>query len=62
MNTQNCTKCKGGRLKEESLSVYINHNNIFTLCRKSINELLSYFNTLQLAEYQIEIASGNHFA
>ena len=57
MNTQNCTKCKGGRLKEESLSVYINHNNIFTLCRKSINELLSYFNTLQLAEYQIEIAS-----
>ena len=57
MNTQNCTKCKGGRLKEESLSVYINHNNIFNLCRKSINELLSYFNTLQLAEYQIEIAS-----
>jgi len=57
MNTQNCTKCKGARLKEESLSVYIDNNNIFTLCRNSIKELLSYFDNLQLAKYQVEIAS-----
>jgi len=57
MNTQSCTKCKGGRLKEESLSVYIDKNNIFTLCEKSINELLNYFNNLKLAKYQVKIAS-----
>jgi len=57
MNTQNCTKCKGARLKKESLAVYINNNNIFSFCSYSIKELLDYFHNLKFEKPKIQIAS-----
>ena len=57
MNTQNCTTCKGARLKKDSLSVFINANNIFTLCQYSITELLSFFSSLTISPEKLKIAS-----
>ena len=57
MNTQHCSLCKGARLKQESLSVFIKKNNIATLCDYSITDLLKYFKELKLKSSDLKIAS-----
>ena len=57
MNTQNCSHCKGARLKQESLSVFIENNNISSLCDYSIRDLLKYFKELKLNSSDLKIAS-----
>ena len=57
MNTQYCTSCKGARLKKESLSVYINEDNIFKLCQYSISDLLTFFSSLKIKPEKLKIAS-----
>ena len=62
MNTQHCSLCKGARLKQESLSVFIKKNNIATLCDYSITDLLKYFIELKLKSSDLKIASDIFFS
>ena len=57
MNTQYCSMCKGARLKKDSLSVFINSNNIFALCQYSIADLLSFFSSINLEPEKLKIGS-----
>ena len=57
MNTQNCSLCKGARLKQESLSVYLQNDNISSLCDYSITDLLKYFNMLKIKNAHLKIAA-----
>jgi excinuclease ABC subunit A len=50
MSTLSCPKCKGARLKPESLSVRINQKNIWQITAMSIKEALVFFSELALNE------------
>ena len=56
MTIQKCPKCRGARLKPASLFVKINRNNIEDLAQKTIGDLYSFFNVLQLTQRQEIIA------
>ncbi|HID08242.1 MAG TPA: excinuclease ABC subunit UvrA, partial [Armatimonadetes bacterium] len=56
MTTHPCPKCKGARLRPESLAVTINGWNIADVCKLSVKDALEFFNNLELAERQRIIA------
>lgn len=45
-----CPLCKGKRLNEVALSVYVNSKNIWDVCNMPINEVLQYFKSLSLSD------------
>ena len=56
MSVRQCKKCKGKRLKSESLSVTVGEKNIDELTRLSVSETLSFFENLQISDTEKEIA------
>lgn len=57
-DTTHCQKCKGHRLKEETLCVRINKLNIGEVCSKTIDDTIKWFDELpaHLSETQLSIA------
>lgn len=51
-----CTTCRGSRLKEDILSIYINKKNIFDLTNMSIKDLRIFLDKLKLTNEQKEIS------
>lgn len=51
-----CNTCHGARLKEESLSVYINKKNIYDLTKMSICELYDFLDKLVLNKEEVQVA------
>jgi excinuclease ABC subunit A len=56
MAQQKCPKCKGNRLKPETLAIFINDKHIGDVTKLSIAEAYDFFETLQLTEKQMTIA------
>jgi len=56
MATHICRSCQGTRLKPESRAVRINGKNIVDVTRMSIKEARSFFESLQLSEFQKRVA------
>lgn len=50
MSDSHCPKCKGARLKPESLAVTVGNKNIHELCLLSIRDELEYIESLVLSE------------
>jgi excinuclease ABC subunit A len=50
MSSLSCPACKGARLKPESLSVRINHKNIWEITGMPIKEAINFFSGLKLTE------------
>lgn len=50
MSDSPCPKCKGARLKPESLAVTVGDKNIYELCLLSIKDELNYIESLKLSE------------
>ncbi len=51
-----CPTCKGARLDDKVLSIYIKNKNIYELTKMSIKDLLEWFSKLKLNKEQTEIA------
>ncbi len=51
-----CTACEGNRLRKETDYVKVGKVSISELVQKPLDELLGFFNTLQLDKYDVEIA------
>lgn len=51
-----CPDCNGKRLKSQALNVLIDHKNIADICTMTIDEAYQFFEGLQLAEYEKNIA------
>ncbi len=47
-----CSKCKGSRLRPEALNVRISDKNIFDLAKMSIDDLILFFEKLELSEFE----------
>ncbi len=56
MSSLPCPACNGARLKEESLSVKLNHKNIYEVTQMSIKEARDFFAKLELSERENLIA------
>jgi len=56
MSVRQCKKCKGKRLKSESLSVTVGDKNIDELTRLSVSESLVFFEKLKITDTEKEIA------
>lgn len=56
MSTKSCPKCKGHRLKPESLAVTVGSSNIAYVTGLSIGEALEWFDGLKLTEKEETIA------
>lgn len=56
MSVKQCKKCKGKRLKSESLSVTVGEKNIDELVRLSVADSLLFFKNLQITDTEREIA------
>lgn len=56
MSNTPCPKCKGARLKRESLAVTVGNKNIHELTCMPVNEIKAFFDNLQLTERQYLIA------
>lgn len=56
MKESKCPKCKGYRLKEESLSVKIENTNIIEITDMSVEKALKFFTDLELEGNKREIA------
>lgn len=56
MLIKTCPKCKGARLREESLAVTIGGLSINKVCDMPIREELEFFNNLKLSEKEMAIA------
>lgn len=55
--TESCDKCKGARLKDEALFVYLGDKiNIVNLTNMSIKDSLDFFNKLKLTKKEQEIS------
>lgn len=57
MSVKVCPKCKGARLREESLAVTVGDLSINKVCDLSIRDELNFFEKLNLTERQKTIAS-----
>lgn len=57
MDVKTCPKCKGARLKEESLAVTVGDLPINKVCDLAIRDELNFFEELKLTERQRAIAS-----
>ena len=51
-----CEHCKGTRLKNDILHVYINKKNIYDLCAMSIEDLYEFFEKIHLNKSELEIS------
>ncbi|TAM81143.1 MAG: excinuclease ABC subunit A [Acidobacteria bacterium] len=51
-----CSECRGGRLRREALNVSVEGKNIVDVCRLSIREARSFFDTLTLSQEQTKVA------
>lgn len=51
-----CHECNGGRLRKEALYVKIGESNIANLVEKPITDLKQWFDSLQLSEYDQQVA------
>ncbi|MBN2120055.1 MAG: excinuclease ABC subunit UvrA [Candidatus Omnitrophica bacterium] len=58
MNKTACPACQGGRLKKESLSVYVGNKNIWDIMKMSIARAFEFFDGFVLTKTQEVIASG----
>ena len=58
MSTRKCDSCSGKRLKESSLHVKIDTENIGTLCSKNIEDILQFFEASILSKSDYDIAGG----
>ncbi len=56
MAEQACPKCKGGRLKPESLAVFIAGKTIADVTKYSVQEAYGFFSKIELTEKQAKIA------
>ncbi|HEU4964483.1 MAG TPA: excinuclease ABC subunit UvrA, partial [Bacilli bacterium] len=56
MSAKPCPKCKGKRLRPESLAVTVGHQNISFVTERSVIEALTYFESLELTEKEMTIA------
>ncbi|NTZ20548.1 excinuclease ABC subunit UvrA [Paenibacillus sp. JMULE4] len=56
MSAKACGKCKGHRLKPESLAVFINSKNISDVTSLSIGEAQEWFESLTLTDRELQIA------
>jgi excinuclease ABC subunit A len=56
MSEQPCPDCRGKRLKEESLSVYLKGRNLYDICSLSIRDAHKFFKTLDLDPTSRKIA------
>lgn len=56
MAQSHCPSCDGFRLKPESLAVQVEHKHIGEIATFSIKEAISFFETLQLSEKDMQIA------
>lgn len=56
MTSVPCRVCHGDRLKKEVLAVTVGGINIAELCRKSVAQLVDFFDQLQLSERDMHIA------
>lgn len=56
MTEQPCPTCHGNRLKKESLAVFVGGKHIGEVTAMSVNEALTFFETLQLTEKEQKIA------
>ncbi|MBU0571313.1 MAG: excinuclease ABC subunit UvrA [Candidatus Omnitrophica bacterium] len=56
MSMQPCPDCKGGRLRPESLSVFVGGKNINEISAVSISDAGKYFRSLKLGEMEQKIA------
>ncbi len=52
INMRECPTCLGSRLKKESLSVTVAGKNIYEVCKLSIGECLTFFETMSLSRQQ----------
>ncbi|WP_226671492.1 excinuclease ABC subunit UvrA [Metabacillus litoralis] len=57
MGQQDCPTCKGHRLKKESLAVLIQGNHIGEITKLSVQDSLSFFDTLSLTKKEMTIAN-----
>ena len=58
MSTRKCDSCSGKRLKESSLHVKIDTENIGILCSKNIEDILQFFEKSTLSKSDYDIAGG----
>ncbi|EPZ39907.1 excinuclease ABC subunit A [Anoxybacillus ayderensis] len=56
MTEQPCPTCHGNRLKKESLAVFVGGKHIGEVTAMSVNEALTFFETLHLTEKEQKIA------
>ncbi|WP_144568973.1 excinuclease ABC subunit UvrA [Bacillus pseudomycoides] len=56
MAEQACPKCKGGRLKPESLAVFVGGKTIADVTKYSVQEVYDFFEAIELTEKQEKIA------
>ncbi|KXO03384.1 ABC-ATPase UvrA [Bacillus thuringiensis] len=56
MAEQACPKCKGGRLKPESLAVFVGDKTIADVTKYSVQEVQEFFSSVELTEKQQKIA------
>ncbi len=56
MAEQACPKCKGGRLKSESLAVFVGGKTIADVTKYSVQEVQEFFSSVELTEKQQKIA------
>ncbi|PGQ59941.1 excinuclease ABC subunit UvrA [Bacillus thuringiensis] len=56
MAEQACPKCKGGRLKPESLAVFVGDKTIADVTKYSVQEVQEFFSNVELTEKQQKIA------
>jgi len=56
MSSLSCPRCKGARLKEESLAVKVNHKNIWEVAQMSIKDAHRFFSEIELTSRQKTIA------
>ncbi|HEV3232740.1 MAG TPA: excinuclease ABC subunit UvrA [Candidatus Dormibacteraeota bacterium] len=57
MVTRPCPRCKGARLKPESLAVTVGGRNIAEVCELSVTAAVRFFDELELSERQRTIAT-----
>jgi excinuclease ABC subunit A len=58
MSTRKCDGCKGKRLKESSMHVKIDAENIGDLCSKNIEDALQFFEEFEISKSDHDVADG----
>ncbi len=51
-----CTECHGYRLRKEALYVQINNKNVGELCEMPVKDLIKWFETIDLSDYEKTVA------